>query len=144
MISRPRSRQPRRFWIAACLPTLVVLAGCGSGDPPRFDLSGTVTYNGKPVPAGYLVFASDTTAENVGPGAQAEIHDGKYRTPPGLGTVGGPHVVSIYAFDGKPYQEQNVPVKSVIPLGLPLFKTVTMKVDLPREAAKHDFAVPAQ
>ena len=126
------------------LPALIVLVGCGSGELPRFDLSGTVTYNGKPVPAGYMVFASDSAAGNTGPGAQAEIHDGKFTTPPGLGTIGGPHLVSIYGFDGKPYQEQNVPVKSVIPLGMPLFKTVTLKVDLPEEAAEHDFTVPTE
>ena len=128
------------------MPALLVLAGCGSSDSSRFDLSGTVTYDGKPVPVGYMVFASDSAAGNAGPGAQADIRDGKFSTPTGRGTIGGPHVVSIFGFDGKPYQmaEDGEAPPMINPMGKPLFETVTMKVDLPEETAVHDFAIPRQ
>jgi len=131
----------------ACLPALLVLAGCGGQrDAPRFDLSGTVTYDGKPVPAGYMVFAPDTAAGNSGPASQADIRDGKYGTGPGLGTIGGPHIVSLFGFDGIPYQlAEDVEGPPMLnPMGKPLFETVTMKVDLPKESAVHDFAIPRQ
>ncbi len=128
------------------MPALLVLAGCGSSDPSRFDLSGTVTYDGEPVPVGYMVFASDSAAGNAGPGAQADIRDGKFSTGPERGTVGGPHVVTIFGFDGKPYQiddgTEGPPM--VNPMGKPLFETVTMKVEVPKETAVHDFAIPKQ
>lgn len=50
---------------AACLS-----AGCGS----KATISGTVTYKGKPIPAGYIVFAPENGAASV----NATIEDGKY------------------------------------------------------------------
>jgi len=147
MTSERGFRQPRRFYVKACLSALVVLAGCGGrGDVPRFDLSGTVTYDGKPVPAGFIVFEPETAAGNSGPASQADIRDGKYRTLPGRGTIGGPHVVRIFGFDGQPYQiDEDIQGQPMVnPMGKPLFETVTMKVDLPKETAVHDFVVPKQ
>jgi hypothetical protein len=114
------------------------LAGCGSSGPSRYELSGAVTYGGNPVPAGYLVFAPDTN--NSGPGSQATIQDGRYRTMAGQGTIGGPHLVTISGFDGQAFDDG--PVKN--PMGKPLFKTFQVKVDLPKNAATQDFDVPRQ
>jgi len=139
--------QRARFFVPACLPLLAVLAGCGGDDgPPRFDLSGTVTYDGRPVPAGYLVFEPEAAAGNSGPGSQADIRDGKYRTPPGQGTIGGPHVVSIFGFDGIPYQpDEDVDGPPMVnPMGKPLFTNCTIQADLPRQTGVHDFVVPKQ
>ena len=42
------------FHFVACVFALA-LAGCSDKDSPRrFDLSGAVNYDGKPVPAGYI------------------------------------------------------------------------------------------
>ena len=118
---------------------LLSLAGCGSaGGPARFDLSGTVTYAGKPLPAGYLVFSPDTSQGNKGPGAQADIKDGRYQTPAGQGTIGGPHVVTISGFDGVAFGDG--PAKN--PMGKPLFTSCQVKADLPKEAGTQDFTVP--
>lgn len=115
-------------------------ASCGSKKIERYDVSGTVSYNGKPIPAGYLVFA--TTA---GPGAQADIQDGKYQTRPGQGTIGGPHTVSIYGFDGRPYSMGPGPDGKpyVNPMGRPLFSSFVTQLELPQEAAVHNFEIPA-
>jgi hypothetical protein len=120
---------------------LSVEAGCrGPSGPPRYDLSGAVTYGGKPVPAGYLVLAPDTANGNDGPGSQAEIHDGRYQTAPGQGIVGGRYVVTISGFDGKPI-ELSGGMKN--PQGTPLFPTYRVEVILPEQVATHDFDVPA-
>ena len=119
---------------------LLVPAGCGSdGGPPRYDLSGEVTYDGLPLPAGYIVFAPDQAQGNSGPGAQADIKDGRYQTPAGQGTIGGPHQVTISGFDGQAFQDG--PVTN--PMGKPLFSSYQVKADLPKEQGTRDFAVPA-
>ena len=46
-----------KIGVAVFMPVLV-LAGCGrQSGPPRHELSGTVTFDGKPVPAGEIQFA---------------------------------------------------------------------------------------
>jgi hypothetical protein len=54
---------------------LLPMLGCGDGKPPKYALSGTVTFGGMPVPDGSIMFqASDKrTAPDT-----AAIVDGKY------------------------------------------------------------------
>ena len=133
--------QKRGWLLALASAALLGLAGCGSGGgPARYDLSGKVTYAGKPLPAGYIVFSPDTSQGNKGPGAQADVKDGRYATRPGQGTIGGPHVVTISGFDGVAFGEG--PAKN--PMGKPLFATYQTKADLPKQAGTRDFSVPAQ
>jgi hypothetical protein len=56
--------------VAACL-----LLGCGGGDnsPPYANVSGTVSFNGKPIEKGTITFATDGR-----PPSQMDIIDGKY------------------------------------------------------------------
>jgi len=147
MITEHRSTKRLRFCAAACLPVLVVLAGCGSGSgPARFDLSGTVTYDGKPVPAGYIVFNPDAAAGNSGPGTSADIRDGRYSTMSGRGTIGGPHVATVNGFDGVAFQTFDGPNGQAMPhpMGKPLFASAAIKADLPKQTAVYDFVVPKQ
>ena len=119
---------------------LSLMAGCGGAkDPPRFDISGKVTYGGAPVPRGLAIFAPDKVKDNDGPWASAAIVDGNYKTLPGKGTIGGPHVVTIDGFDGIPSKEK-VPRRRDA-MGKHLFR-VQLNVNLPREAATHDFVIP--
>ena len=114
-------------------------AGCGKATgPARYDLKGSITYAGKPVAAGYILFAPDKSKGNDGPGAAAEIKDGVYHTRPKEGTIGGPHVATISGFDGKPSGVG----PGVNPMGKPLFPSVQISMDLPKEAATHDIAIP--
>jgi hypothetical protein len=115
------------------------LAGCES-KADRFDLSGNVTYGGKPVPAGYMVIKPDVAAGNKGPGAAATITEGRYATREGRGTIGGPHIVTIVGFDGKEYTMEGGIAN---PMGKQIFK-VDVKADLPRENATHDLNAVAQ
>jgi hypothetical protein len=112
-----------------------LLAGCGG--ERIYNLSGTVTFQGKPVPAGQIVFEPDASAGNSGPAAFAKIKDGKYDTRilDGRGTVGGPHLVRIHGRDGIPRGE--------LLNGLPLFRDYETKIDLPKADVKQDFEVPA-
>jgi hypothetical protein len=135
----PAPGRGRCALLAAAGAALLGAAGCGSdGGPTRYDLSGKVTYGSQPVPAGYIVFAPDTSQGNTGPGAQADIKDGRYQTPPGQGTVGGPHRLTISGFDGRAFQDG--PVEN--PMGKPLFATYQLTADLPKESTSRDLQVP--
>ncbi len=114
---------------------LLVLVGCNDMDGPRrYRLSGSVTYDGKPVPAGIISLEPDTSLGNSGPGTLVEFTNGRYRTTRGKGTVGGPHLVRIVGHDGKAISE--------MPLGRCLFQEYRLQVDLPRHDAAYDFDVP--
>lgn len=95
---RPQLRGLPWVWGLA----LVLLIGCADDGPPRYHVSGTVTYQGAPVPHGSIVFQPDSTQGNSGPSGSATIEDGAFDTrvngePP----IGGPQIVFIEAFDGK-------------------------------------------
>ena len=116
---------------------LLAVSGCSSRQdgPRRFQLSGKVTFGGKPVALGRISFEPDRAAGNTGPGGYGSISAGRYTTHPTMGAVGGPHTVHINGFDG-------IPVGEVFE-GKPLFPEYTTTVDLPAKAANIDFDVPA-
>lgn len=121
------------------LVAFLALNGCGkkADGPTRYDLSGSVTFQGQPVPVGSIVFEPDTSKGNSGPGGSARIKDGKYDTSQegGKGTVGGPHLIRITGMDGKPGDEYS-------PEGSALFPEYSTTIDLPKETTTHDFDVP--
>jgi len=125
------------FFLAVVSLTLIVVAGCGERAPTLYHVSGTVTFGGKPVPAGSILFEPDTTKGNQGPAGYAQIKDGKYNTQAGgRGTVGGPHRVRIMGLSGVRIDEDS-------PEGVPLFPEYTTQVDLPKQNTTQDFDVPA-
>src|SRR5262249_30095854 len=113
----------------------VLLPGCGRG-LRLYDVSGQVTYDGKPLPAGVIYFDPDVSRKNDGPQGYAVIKNGAYSTTArgGKGVVGGPYVARIEGFDGKPGEE--------LPLGKPLFTDYQESRELPRAKSEQDFAVP--
>ncbi len=130
----------RRPVLVSALVVSCFLAGCGRGDGPRrFEVSGKVTFDDMPVPAGRIQFEPDTSKANKGPAGYARIKDGTYSTQQtGKGTVGGPHVVVILGFDGKP--RPGVELDS----GTPMFPEYRSTVDLPEEPTTKDFDVPGK
>lgn len=124
-----------RVSLSAGLLTLLC-AGCGKSGPERFELQGAVTYQGKPIPAGYMVFAPE---DKAAPGSQADIKQGRYSTYTGRGIVGGPHVVTISGYDGA--SGKDAPGGN--PMGRPLFEDMQLLVDLPKESTTYDFEIPS-
>lgn len=139
-----KGRHCRAFHVGTSLLVLAAFAGCGGErEPPRYDLSGAVTYGGQPVPAGYIEFVPDTSQDNKGPGTSAEIRDGRYATLPQRGTIGGPHIAKLHGFDGMPPSAgaaAQAPAASQ-PAIHALF-TVEVQVDLPKETSAYDFDIP--
>lgn len=132
---------PYLFLCLCAFAAIVSSVGCNrTGGPARYELSGSITYDGKPVPVGSILFAPDTSKGNDGPGASADIIDGVYKTRAKDGTVGGPHVATISGYEKK--EGEISPLES--PMGKPLLMNVRISVDLPKQTATHDFAIPAQ
>lgn len=117
--------------LALLLPLAV---GC-SGGLPLYPVVGTVSYDGQPVPAGVVWFDPDPTNLPNSPQGYAYLKDGRFDTAAnGRGVAGGPYLVRIEAFDGKPGNE--------LPLGKPLFADFSRKVDLPAGKNELSFDVP--
>ncbi|MHC2069418.1 hypothetical protein ACYFX5_18235 [Bremerella sp. T1] len=126
-----------RTLIILTLFSASALVGCNgptTDGPERFPLTGSVTYKGSPLPAGKIYFEPDGKKDNSGPMVTAEIKDGKYETPAGKGTVGGPHVVRIDGYDAKNVTEHD-------PLGKALFINHMIEVNLPKEKGTEDFTI---
>lgn len=123
---------------------MFTLAGCekATEGPDRFELSGKVTFNGKPVPVGEIVITPDTSFENKGPGSYAEIKDGQYVTAPGMGIVGGFYILKVTGFDGIPSDgpEGGEPLLQ----GKTLFSGHEIKLVLMEQNTTFDIEIPAE
>ena len=120
-----------RRWIGAAVVLVVaVVAGCSDSGPKRSRLSGTVKYDGQPIPYGDILFTPDASKKNDGPQGFATIRDGRYETEGDKGVGGGPTIVRVTGFSG--------------PDGKGLLCEVEMEVDLPRDGGTYDIDVPKQ
>ena len=119
--------------IGAILLGTTVFPGCGSSGPERYDVSGTVTFNGKPIPAGQVFFTPDTAKGNRGPQGKGKIVNGEFSTESdeNLGVIGGPQQVKVLGFDGVPVKSPDYTVEE----GTALFPSAETSVDLPKGPA---------
>ncbi len=127
----------------ALLPLAWVVAfssGC-TKQPKLAQISGTVTFKGQPVPAGYVSFTPDVASGNSGPLHVFQIKDGVFDssldTSPGQvsGLPPGHYFIRIAGFDGKkiPFFGQ----------GKQIFNEVTdLEHTVPEGVSTKDFVVP--
>ncbi|PQO32396.1 hypothetical protein DTL21_19445 [Bremerella cremea] len=121
--------------LVACL---LATTGCGEKAPEGYSVSGTVSHKGSPVSRGTIMFAPDASAGNSGPAMMYQIVDGKYQENPEdpKRHKGGAYQVRINGFDG------NADPGAELPMGKPLFKEYTTKVELPTsDAPNTDFEI---
>lgn len=126
---------------------LVLICGCGGGDGPTlYDLNGTVSFDGKPLPYGIVRFVPDETKSNSGGAGYAEIVDGKYDTTAlgGRGVIGGPHKIRFTGFESKPTDDgaDEVAAAEAPPVKM-LFRDFEQDHDLPKESGEQNFDIPA-
>jgi hypothetical protein len=108
--------------------------GCGGGKRATVNVSGTVTFKGKPVPQGFINFMPDLAGGNTGEVKGFPIVDGAYNTAEGSspGIYAGANVISISGFDGK---KQNL-----WPKGKQIFNPIELKETV--SEGKKDYVVP--
>jgi hypothetical protein len=118
-------------FVAALALAVGAIAGCSDDGPKRHRLSGSVTFDGQPIPYGDVLFTPDGAMKNTGPQGIAQIRDGKYdtRAADGKGIGGGPTVIRVTGFTGP---------------GGKLLCEYEMQVDLPRDSGSHDIHVPRE
>ncbi len=122
------------------MAVLGLLVGCGSSN--GYQVSGTVTFQGKPVPAGKIYFMPDSSKGNKGSTGFADIKDGKYDTSldGGQGAPAGPVVIAVEGTDPSSAptgKEASGDVTAKL-----LFARYEMQVDLPESSSTKDIDVP--
>lgn len=126
--------------VAVCVAWApLLLSGCSRDNSPvRYAVAGNVTFAGKPVPAGSILFSPELANEQGNVAGFATIKNGKYDTSDGgKGVVGGRQIVTISGFDGIVLPD------SELTYGRPLFPSYRTKADLPKEKTTYDVDVPA-
>jgi len=117
----------------AVLAGAALLAGCG-GEQLN-DVSGTITYDGNPIPKGIIFF--DPAKGTPGTSGNANIENGKYNTGAagqGKGVRGGgKYHVRILGYTGVPTPDY--------PFGKELFPEYTFTHELPAQAQTFDYDV---
>ncbi len=114
---------------------LAALGGCA--EKKTFDVSGTVIFNGKPLPAGVVWFDPDSAKGNDSSQGFAYVKEGQFDSKEkGRGIRGGAYIIRVEGFDGKPWKESK--------LGLPLFTDYQEKRDVSIAAAKLEIEVKIQ
>jgi hypothetical protein len=123
----------RKLLPAVAVVATVGLVGC-SPEEKLYDVSGTITYQGQPVPKGIIHFDPDGS----GPQGFANIENGKFNTATagqGKGIRGGgKYTLRVNGFDGK--------VGPEAPMGAAVFPEHTFSKDLPAQNQTLDYEVP--
>lgn len=126
------------------LAAIVLFAGCGGSEgPQRYRVSGAVTLNGEPIPAGVITFEPDSSKGHTGPQGVATIRNGKFDTnDSGRGVIGGPHLIRIQgaSAEGDSGDPQSADPSNPSSVTV-LVDNYTTEVELPQADATHDFAI---
>jgi hypothetical protein len=112
-----------------------LLAGCGGGEQLH-DVSGTITFEGKPIPKGLIFFDPDSSKGTTGTQGFANIEAGRYDTAvagKGKGIRGGAYTIRISGFDGV--------VGPEAPFGKFLFPEHQLTKELPAQKQTFDYDV---
>jgi hypothetical protein len=107
-------RARSQIYIIVCMSGVlatIIFCGCGRRGPERVVVSGSVTYNGKPIPEGTVRFLPPQSSSM--PATTAIIKDGAYQAS-GLGGVAvGTYKIEIEAFRQAPEQKASPMVRDI-------------------------------
>jgi hypothetical protein len=117
--------------------------GCSDGGEGN-RVSGNITFQGKPVPAGKIYFIPDSSKGNAGATGWADIKEGQYDTSAdgGSGAAAGPVIIAIEGIDpsGPPQGgEASEDITATV-----LFPRYELPADLPDGDSTKDIDVPAE
>jgi hypothetical protein len=123
---------------ASFLLAVALVAGCGGGDQTG-EVSGIVTYDGKPVESGGITFSPEK-----GPTAGGVIKDGKYTATVAVGPAKVSITGSKIVGEKKAYNTPNSPVGTISAESLPAKynKATQLRYDVQPGAQTKDFDLP--
>jgi len=142
-MKRPNSYpsfESRAFIAAAALVFGGSLLGCGGDGITRHQVSGKVTYQGKDVEDGAVVFEPDASVGKLAPTSFARIENGRYQTNPAESPTTGKYKLRVMGYD-KTKMKQN-PAPGEIIDKPELFPEYTLSAEIPVPAGKLDIEVP--
>jgi hypothetical protein len=107
---KSETRRWRLWLVPVCA---AVLAGCSEqGDTlPRQTVSGTVTFEGKPLAKGVIQFYPEPPTRPGGVAASGTIEGGKFTVAQSEGPTPGDYKVAIFASSGERAQSDEAPGK---------------------------------
>lgn len=121
------SSPPAACW--AVILGVLAFSACGPREEKLHRVSGSVTFEGKPIPKGYIRFSPS----DDGPMGFANVFDGKFDTTQGSGVRGGTYTVTVGGFDGKQVADA--------PFGNGLFPEYNTQTELPAEDSTYDLDI---
>lgn len=114
------------------------MVGCDRAPDNIVHVTGTVTFEGKPLPLGLIIFEPNPAKGGRGPQGHAEIKDGRFDTKVSKkGAAIGPQVVRITGGDG-------VNPEPFTPFGKSLFEEHTFHVDLVKDQTPLQLDIPSR
>jgi hypothetical protein len=102
-----KTQKSFHFWKCIITFFLLVVIGCNPGSLKRYQVSGTVTFDGQPVAEGEIRFSPDNTKGNTGPQGYAAIKNGNFKTLKETGVIVGPMYATVTAVDPIKGEEKN-------------------------------------
>jgi hypothetical protein len=137
------SKRASRRRLAAAVLAVMSFTSAGCGKQTRFDITGQVTFDGRPVPAGTVTFIPAGKRQAEAGTGFARIHAGRFATREGRSPGSGPHRVMVNGCDGVPFESRLGDVVDKHPMGKDLFTSHVVEVDLPAKSGfVLDIAVP--
>lgn len=134
-----------RRLVAMVLVTCVAIPSSGCGPQARFNVTGNVTLDGQPVPAGTVTFIPLGTEPAGRTAGVAQISRGRFATRDGRSPGSGRHRVLVNGCDGVPCTSRLGDTVIEHPMGKDLFTSHVVEVDLPAKSGfVLDIAVPKQ
>jgi hypothetical protein len=131
------------MWTRITATTICLgLAGCEGDGLERHQVSGTVSYQGRPVEYGTIVFEPEASAGQIAPTSFARIESGKYQTERAESPTTGRYNVRVMGFD-KAKMKQNTPPEEIIELP-ELFPAYSVSVEIPPPDDRLDIEVPSK
>jgi hypothetical protein len=129
--------------LSRAVPALACLLALGCGGENVYRVSGKVTFQGKPVPAGKVYFIPDGSKGNTGPTGFADIKDGQYDTGAtgGRNAPPGPVLIAVEGLD--PAAAPDKKDKNEEATAKALFPRYQIAAVLPAEKSTKDIDVPA-
>jgi hypothetical protein len=124
----------RGLWSAL----FIVACGCGKDDLVRHEVEGTVTFAGKNVEAGQVMFEPDVELGMVAPSGFARIENGAYKITREAGPIAGRYRFRVVGFDMA--RVKTTAEGSDVPM---LFPEYVTNVTIPPPDDRFDIEVPA-